>query len=90
MAAALTWTTLVVAALVVLALVFYLIAVALALSRANRSLAQLAAGLEMIESHSGPLPEQLTAINGALAALCDGLRSVDGHLVGIRRVLRAE
>jgi len=42
----------------------------------------------MIESHSGPLPEQLTAINGALAALCDGLRSVDGHLVGIRRVLR--
>ena len=89
MAAALTWTTLVVAALVVLALVFYLIAVALALSRANRSLAQLAAGLEMIESHSGPLPEHLRTINGALAALADGLRSVDGHLVGIRRVLRA-
>ena len=88
MAAALTWTTLVVAALVVLALVFYLIAVALALSRANRSLAQLAAGLEMIESHSGPLPEHLRTINGALAALADGLRSVDGHLVGIRRVLR--
>ena len=88
MAAALTWITLAVAALVVLALVFYLVAVALALTRANRSLAQLAAGLEMIESHSGPLPEHLTAINGALAALSDGLRSVDGHLVGIRRVLR--
>ena len=88
MAAALTWITLAVAALVVLALVFYLVAVALALTRANRSLAQLAAGLEMIESHSGPLPEHLTAINGALAALLDGLRSVDGHLVGIRRVLR--
>jgi hypothetical protein len=43
----------------------------------------------MIESHSGPLPEHLRTINGALAALADGLRSVDGHLVGIRRVLRA-
>ena len=89
MAAALTWTTLVVAALVVLVLVVYLVAVALALTRANRSLAQLAAGLETIESHSGPLPEHLTAINGALAALAGGLRSVDSHLVGIRRVFRA-
>ena len=88
MAAALTWITLAVAALVVVVLVLYLLAVALALTRANRSLAQLAAGLEMIESHSGPLPEHLGTINGALAALCDGLRSVDGHLVGVRRVLR--
>ncbi len=89
MAAALTWITIAVTALVVLVLVAYLVAVALALTRANRSLAQLAEGLEAIESHSRPLPEQLTTINGALAALLGGLRSVDGHLVGIRRVFRA-
>jgi uncharacterized protein YoxC len=89
MAVVLTWITLAVTALVVLVLVVYLVAVALALTRANRSLVQLAGGLEVIESHSRPLPEQLTTINGALAALLGGLRSVDGHLVGIRRVFRA-
>ncbi len=89
MAATLTWITLLVAALVVLVLVGYLVAVALALGRANRSLAQLAGGLEAIESHSRPLPGQLTTINGALSTLLGGLRSVDGHLVGIRRAFRS-
>ncbi len=89
MAGALTWITLAVTALVVLILVGYLVAVGLALTRANLSLSQLAGGLEAIESHSRPLPEHLTTINGALAALLGGLRSVDGHLMGIRRVFRA-
>lgn len=89
MAAALTWISLLVAALVVLVLVVYLVAVALALTRANRSLAQLAGGLEAIESHSHPLPEHLTTINGALTALLGGLRSVDNHLVGVRKVFRS-
>lgn len=89
MTAMLTWISLLVAVLVVVVLVGYLIGVALALSRANRSLAQLAGGLEAIDSHSKPLPEYLTTINGALTTLLGGLRSVDGHLVGIRRVFRA-
>lgn len=88
MAAVLTWITLAVTALVVVVLVVYLVAVALALTRTNRSLAQLAAGLEAIESHSHPLPEHLTAISGALTTLLGGLRSVDRHLLGIHRVLR--
>jgi hypothetical protein len=89
MAATLTWITLLVAAIVVLILVGYLVAVGLALARANRSLAQLAGGLEAIESHTHPLPEDLTTINTALGALLGGLRSVDQHLVGIRKVFRA-
>ena len=84
----LTWITLVVAALVVVVLVGYLVAVGVSLARANRHLARLAGGLEAIASDTHPLPEHLTTINGALAALLAGLRSADGHLAGIRRVLR--
>jgi hypothetical protein len=89
MAAVLTWITLAVTAVVVVVLVGYLVAVALALTRANRNLAHLAGGLEAIESHSHPLPEHLAAINGALITLSGGLRSVDRHLVGIRQVFRS-
>ena len=89
MAAVLTWITLAVTAVVVVVLVGYLAAVGLALTRANRSLAQLAGGLEAIESHSHPLPEHLAAINGTLTTLVGGLRSVDRHLVGISRVVRS-
>lgn len=89
MAAVLTGITLLVAALVVVVLVGYLVAVGLALARANRSLAQLAGGLEAIDTHSHPLPDNLTTINNALATLAGGLRSVDSHLVGIRKVFRA-
>jgi hypothetical protein len=88
MAATLTWITLLVAAVVVVVLVGYLIAAGLALTRANRSVAQLAAGLEAIQAHSHPLPEQLTTINNALGTLLGGLRSVDSHLIGIRKVFR--
>lgn len=89
MAAVLTWITLAVTAVVLVVLVGYLAAVGLALTRANRSLAQLAGGLEAIESHSHPLPEHLATINGALTTLSGGLRSVDRHLVGIRRLFRS-
>jgi len=88
MAATLTWITLLVAAVVVVVLVGYLVAVGLALAWANRSLAQLAGGLEAIEAHSHPLPTQLTTINNALGTLLGGLRSVDSHLIGIRKVFR--
>jgi hypothetical protein len=89
MATVLTWITLAATAVVVVVLVVYLVAVALALTRANRGLAQLAGGLEAIESHSHPLPEDLATINGALTTLLGGLRSVDRHLIGIRQVFRS-
>ena len=82
----LTWITVAVAAVVVALLAGYLIAVAVALTRAHRSLARLAGGLEAIAGHTEPLPAQLTTINGALASLLGGLRSVDGHLTGIGRL----
>lgn len=88
MTAVLTWITVVMTALVLVVLVGYLIAVALALTRANRSLAQLARGLEAIDSHTRPLPEHLAAINGTLATLLGGLRSVDRHVAGIGRLFR--
>jgi hypothetical protein len=89
MAATLTWITLLVTAIVVVLLVGYLVAVGLALARANRSLAQLAGGLEAIAAHSDPLPEHLTTINNALVTLVGRLRSVDSHLMGIGKVFRA-
>ncbi len=86
MAEALMWITLVVLALVVLVLAFYLISVIFTLTKANRKLVQLAGGLEAIRDHTQPLPQHLTTINGALADLQQGLRSVDSHLVGIAGV----
>lgn len=84
----LMWITLIVVALVVVVLAFYLIGTALALTAANRNLQQLAGGLEAIQSHSEPLPQDLTTINGALVQLLAGLRSVNGHLAGIGRVFK--
>lgn len=86
MAMILMWITLVVVALVVVVLAVYLISFALTLVAANRNLKQLVGGLEAIQSHSDPLPQHLTTINGALVELLHGLQSVDGHLAGIVRV----
>lgn len=88
MAIVLMWITLVVVALVVVVLAVYLISFILALAAANRNLKQLAGGLELIQSHSDPLPQELTTINGALVALLHGLQSVDAHLDGIVRLFK--
>ncbi len=88
MATVLMWITLVVVALVVVVLAVYLISFILALAAANRNLKQLAGGLELIQSHSDPLPQELTTINGALVALLHGLQSVDAHLDGIVRLFK--
>ena len=66
--------TLITAALVVLALAGYLIAIAWALLDTRRSVAAIADGLEAVAGHTAPLPEKLTTINGALGALLGGLR----------------
>ena len=67
-------------ALVVVALAGYLIAIAWELLDTRRSVAAIADGLEVVRDHTGPLPEKLTTINGALGALLGGLEAADRHL----------
>ena len=80
--------TLVTALLVVLALAGYLIAIAVALNDARKSVSAIADGLEAVQGHTAPLGERLTAINGGLAALLGGLKSADGHLARAAKVFR--
>jgi len=81
--------TLVVIAIVVLALAGYLIAIAVALIRARRNVARLAGGLEAIASQVQPLGDQLKTTNAALGELLAALATVDHHLLGVARLLRA-
>lgn len=80
--------TLITVALVVLALAGYLIAIAWALLDTRRSVAAIADGLEAVASHTAPLPEKLTTINGALGALLGGLQAADRHVSRVARVFR--
>ena len=72
--------TLITVALVVVALAGYLIAIVWQLMAARRSIAAIADGLEAVASHTAPLPEKLTTINGALVQLLSGLQAADRHL----------
>ena len=80
--------TLVIAALVVLALAGYLIAIAWALLDTRRSVVAIADGLEAVRDHTATLPEKLRTINGALGALLGGLEAADGHVARAARVFR--
>ena len=73
--------------IVVLALVYYLVSIILALRSASRNLYQLADGLNAIVQDTQPLPEKLTTINGALGQLLAGLVAVDGHLAAVAKLL---
>ncbi len=83
----LTYISLAIVLIVVLALVVYLLGIILALRGAGRNLQQLAGSLEAIVKDTAPLPDKLTTINGALGQLLDGLVSVDGHLAAVARLL---
>ncbi|MFQ5856662.1 MAG: hypothetical protein ACE5LU_13580 [Anaerolineae bacterium] len=87
MVSVLTWLTLVVVFIVVLALVYYLVNIILALRRAGDHLEKLAGGLEAIRDNSQPLLGNMTTINDALVRLLAGLQAVDANLVNIARVL---
>jgi hypothetical protein len=80
--------TLLTAALVVIALAGYLIAIAWALIHTRRSVAAIADGLEVVAAHTRSLPEKLTTINGALGALLGGLQAADRHVGRAARVFR--
>jgi len=80
--------TLIVVALVVLALGGFLALVAYALVDACRSLTAVADALEAVAGHTTPLEQKLTTINGALSALAGGLDTADSHLGRATRAFR--
>lgn len=84
----LTLITVIIVALVVVVLVAYLILIIIALRRAGNHLAGLAGGLQQIADDSAPLKEKVDVINGALTQIHGGLRSIDGRLVTIAKVLK--
>jgi hypothetical protein len=77
----LTWLTLLIVVVTILILAVYLILIATALTRANRNLGRLVAGLEAIRDNTAPLAEDLSTINEAAVALRDRLMAVDSHLL---------
>ena len=80
--------TLITVALVVVALAGYLILIVVQLTAARRSVAAIADGLEVVAGHTAPLPEKLTAINGALVQLLIGLQAADRHLGRVATVFK--
>jgi len=72
--------TLVIVALVVLALAGFLAVVALVLVKARKSVSVIADALEATATHTAPLEQKLVTINGALSALAGGLDAADRHL----------
>ena len=72
--------TLVIVALVVLALAGFLALVAFALLNARKSVSAIADALEAVAAHTTPLEQKLVTINGALSALAGGLAAADQHL----------
>ncbi len=87
MGPALTYISLAVVLIVVLALVAYLLGIIMALRGANRNLQQLAGGLEAIVKDTQPLSGKLGTINDALSQLLTGLLAVDGHLAAVAKLL---
>ncbi len=80
--------TLVIVALVVVALAGYLALVAFALLDARKSLTAIADALEAVATHTTPLEQKLLTINGALSALAGGLGVADQHLGRAARAFR--
>ncbi len=80
--------TLIIVALVVLALAGFLALVAVSLRSARRSLTTIADGLEAVAGHTAPLEQKLVTINGALSALAGGLDAADANLGRAARAFR--
>lgn len=80
--------TVVIVALVVLALAGFLALVAFALLNARTSVRAIADTLEVVSAHTTPLEQKLVTINGALSALAGGLAAADQHLGRAARAFR--
>jgi uncharacterized phage infection (PIP) family protein YhgE len=85
----LSYITLAVVLIVVVALVVYLLLIIRALRGANQNLNQLADGLNQIVQDTGPLPQKMETINGALGQLLQGLLAANEHLAAVARLLRS-
>lgn len=85
----LVWLTLVVVAVIVLALAGHLIAIAWALIGARRNVARLADGLEAVAEHTAVLEDRVTAVDGALRRVDYHFAAVDEHLVAAARVFES-
>lgn len=88
MVSTLTTLTLALVLIVVVALVLYLLLIIRALRGANENLTQLAGGLNQIVQDTGPLPQKMETINGALGQLLEGLLAANEHLAAVARLLR--
>lgn len=86
----LVYLTIAAVAIVVLVLVVYLILIAYYLRKADGHLVRLVGGLQAIQGHARPLPEDLATINGALIALRGLLKGTDRHLAGADNVFTRE
>ena len=71
------------AAVIVLVVVGYLIAIIVALLGAFRNLSALAGGLIAIKDNTSPLGVHVNSINGGLSTLLKGLLRVNGNLAAI-------
>jgi hypothetical protein len=90
MTALLTWLTIGVALAIVLVLVYYLVGIIVALTRASNDLAKLAGGLVAIDKSTAPLDGHVQAINGGLSTLLRGLLGLNADLQTIVGVARRE
>jgi hypothetical protein len=83
----LLYLTLAAAAILVLALVVYLIAIIYYLRKADRHLVELVADLQATERNVSQLPDQLPAVNSALRTLRANLVGARGHLAPIDQLV---
>jgi hypothetical protein len=80
--------TILLSALVVLALAGYLSATAWALIAARNEVRRVADGLELVVGHTAPLNGTMSTINAALVELLGGLQAASGHLRRAAHVFR--
>jgi uncharacterized protein YoxC len=83
----LLYLTLIAVAILVLALVVYLVAIIYYLRKADNHLKELAADLQSTERHLTLLPEQLPAVNSALRTLRANLSGTRDHLAPIDQLV---
>ncbi|MCH9765521.1 MAG: hypothetical protein K0U34_05965 [Alphaproteobacteria bacterium] len=82
--------SLVVTLAIVLVLVGYLLAIIYVLWTSGTTLKNLAGGLVAVRDNTQPLPDDIPAINGALATLLESLLKVNGNLAAIVKVAQGK
>ena len=81
------WLTGIYLAVLVVVLAIATVSVAFYAWRISVTLGKVAAGLQVVQGHTGPLGAHLTAANEGLAAIAGSLSSARDHLVATDRGL---